>query len=472
MGFLDNLFGLAFAPYQNLMDSLGLTSHGRDMVHQEHAIQDQMNFQQSMTNQQQQFTLDMYNRQWQDMLSKYPQVAKILSDVQFNQWKNQFDLQNQWNSPANQVKLALQAGINPNSIYGGSGSVASSSMGATSVPMSPQISPTPFTSHASPIGVPQGIGRSSMTEVSSFLKDLAQAKKFGVETDQLEKLFTYEVQERSARIFGQQLSNDAQGIANFVAENTKDTKVRKATEELLNIIASTENLDADSSLKLEKLFTEKSEQLMNYAKAHLDVSNRELLQLKIDNFAEEFRTTMANIRADTENKHSQARLNNALRETENQLRQGRVTALEWSNKIAEIERDMKQNDLWIQNRTVQAQVDSIIEKARREHFISESAYEDWQQNKVVSKWADRQQFADYCTKFLGALGSVLGGAGSAVSGAANWKNVKLNNINMRDRNDIAREFNRIYEDGIKRQPDFNQIKRDAVLGPNWNDNFR
>lgn len=194
MGFLDSLISSVFgssggqsfgggilSSFNSMLnaglDSLGLSQHGRDQYFarelQWDMLNAQQNFQREQTANQQAFTREMYGQQWQDMLQKYPLLAQRLNDQQFNLWKNQFNLQNAWNSPGNQMALQRAGGINP-SLQGAL--TASNSMGASSAQMPPQISPSPFSSHASPIGLPQGLsGRGSdISEIGQFLKDFSQ----------------------------------------------------------------------------------------------------------------------------------------------------------------------------------------------------------------------------------------------------------------------------------------------------------
>ena len=153
-----SLLDTALGPLNATMDSLGLSRHGRDQYFarelQWDMLNAQLDFQREMTANQQAFTKLMYGQQWQDMLQKYPLLAQKLNDQQVNLWKNQFDLQTSWNSPGHQMALQRAGGINP-SLQGAL--TASSNMGASSAQMPPQISPTPFNSHASPIGLPQGL---------------------------------------------------------------------------------------------------------------------------------------------------------------------------------------------------------------------------------------------------------------------------------------------------------------------------
>lgn len=440
------------------LDSLGLSQHGRDQYFnanlQREFLNNQQEFQREMTGVSQDFTREMYARQ----LSDYPELLRQSSDQQFKLWSQQFDTQNKYNSPSALSSRLLSAGINPSAVFGGSGSSSTNSMGASSLPSGvPQISPTPSTTHASPIGLPSGAWSpaQTMSDIASIARDFAAAKKAGVETDQLDKLFDYEVAERTARVFGQRLLNDAQSIANYVNDKIKDTKVRYATQELLKLVADTENVEQDTSLKYEQVFTERTEQLLKIAQKHLSEEEYELLKLKVDNFQEEFNTKMQNIRSDTSKNSSITKLNNALTETENRLREGRVKSQDLANEYQTIGNDLMYNDLWVSNRTLDAKIDGMIHQWRREGIITAQEEEKLYQYKVASKWAERQQFIQYVGATAQAVGNVLGGAGSALSGAASWKGAQWNYVNFKERNriqeEVGKERNRILDDYQKQR---------------------
>lgn len=466
--FMDNAIGSAFNAG---LDSLGLSQHGRDQYFnanlQREFLNKQMDFQREMTGISQDFTREMYARQFRD----YPELLRQASDQQFKLWSQQFGAQNEYNSPSALSSRLLSAGINPSSVFGGAGSSSTNSMGASSLPSNiPQISATPSSTHASPIGLPSGAWApaQTMSDIAAIARDFAAAKKAGVQTDQLEKLFDYEVSERTERIFGQRLANDAMSIANYVNDQIKDTKVRQAAQELLKLIADTKNIDQDTALKYEHVFTERTEQLLNMAKKKLSEEEYELLKLKVDNFQEEFRTTMQNIRSDTSKNTSITKLNNALTETENQLRSGKVKAQDLANEYQTIGNDLMYNDLWVSNRTLDAKIDGMIHQWRREGIITAQEEEKLYQYKVASKWAERQQFIQYVGATAQAVGNVLGGAGSALSGAASWKGAQWNYVNFKERNriqeEVGKERNRILDDYQKQRM---SDRRKDVLGPDW-----
>lgn len=463
------LLDMSLSPINATMDSLGLSQHGRDQYFnanlQREFLEKQMQFQREMLGYNQNFTKEMYDRQWNDMLSKYPELAQKLNDQQFNLWKNQFQMQNQWNSPGNQQMLLMAAGRNP--VANAQGMIGSSSMGASSAATPPQISPTPFQGSGSPIGLPQGMsGRgTTLSDVGSFLKDLASAKKLGVETDQLEKLFGYEVQERANRIFGQELVNDSISLQNYVLRNTKDVKVRRATEELLKVVAETENVDADTALKIEERFNKECDSLLKIAQKNLAEKDYEMLKMRVQNYQTEWKITMDNLRSQSQANRSQAALNNALAQTENDLRQGKITAQRLGNNILSLEEGLKTNELWINDNTKVEKVRALMAQFAREGFITQQEKEKAYQLSVASEWAERQEFVKFVMPFINAVGNVLNGGLNAYS---HIYGKELDHLDNHERNVIQNavqsERNRILNDYFE---DKKSTNRSAVLGPEW-----
>lgn len=455
-------------------DSLGITPHGRDQYFnanlQREFLERQIEFQREQTGVSQDFSREMYAKQVSDMMKNYPELMRQARQEQFALWNQEFNAQNRYNLPEKQVERLLAAGLNPNSVYG-SGASASNSFGASSLPTpTPQVNATPAGSFASPVGLPQGAWApaQNMSDVAQMAKDFAAAEKLGVESNQLKDLFDLEVQERVARIYGQRLSNDAVALSNYVQDKIKDKKIQKSTYELLEVMANTNYIDAKTTHEYEKIFNTRAEKLLIEAKKRLTDEEFELFKLRVDNFQEEFDTTMKNIRSDTAKNDSVTRLNNAIRETENQLREYKVTCLDLGNKHQEIANELAYKDLWVKNRTLDAEISGLIHSWQREGIINQQEAEKLYQMSVSSDWAEREHFINYVRATAEACGTVMSGSGSALSGYGSYKNAKWNNLNYNERNriteEIGKERNRILDEYQKNAA---STKRSAVLGPDW-----
>lgn len=181
---VESAFNLGLSPYETTMDSLGITRHGRDMVHQEAMAREQMNWQSQENQKNRDFSMEMYNLQRDNYLKDYPELQKMQADAQFNLWKNQFGVQSQYNSPSAQVARDLVAGVNP---IGNGGLIQGSSMnfGASQMSPPPMIQGSPLGGTASPVGIPQGMSEGLMRDLGGFIKDMSQAD---VNKETIEKL--------------------------------------------------------------------------------------------------------------------------------------------------------------------------------------------------------------------------------------------------------------------------------------------
>lgn len=116
---------------------------------------------------------------------------KDQADYDYMVWKNQMDLINAYNTPEQQIKRLEEAGINPNVIFpiSGAAPAAGGMSSASPTSRSPQI-PTGGSSHSvsavpgiSGTGSP-GIG--IINSITAGLRQVAEAKKLGMDTQLLE----------------------------------------------------------------------------------------------------------------------------------------------------------------------------------------------------------------------------------------------------------------------------------------------
>lgn len=337
MGFLDSLLSvftgdsggqslgsgilnMGFSAINAGLDSLGLSQHGRDQYFardlQRELLWDQINAQIAENQKNRDFSKEFFNMQWDKMLQNYPDLLKMSSDAQFNLWRNQFNMQNEYNSPQAQVGRMMSAGLNP---AGGTSTVAQSQMSPSSVGAPPNISGSPLGGSVSPIGIPQGLsGRGTqLSDIGNFIRDMSQAAKNTKETSWYDKfmqvnldnlqsqtarnqiLAAYEdIQKRILDAFGhkkaaQEYLNLVQEGANLATEGKlNDAKVAltKAQETLANsenekiqkelpylnerFQKINDSLDSEIALNEEKQKTEKSEQSRNYSEQSLNDSRK------------------------------------------------------------------------------------------------------------------------------------------------------------------------------------------------------
>lgn len=433
---VEGVTSLALSPYEATMDSLGITRHGRDMVHQEQMAREQMNWQSGENQKNRDFSQQMYEQQVSDYMKNYPELMKKQSDIQFNQWKNQFGIESAYNSQGSQVARNLVAGVNPASQ--GSALTQGVSVSQPSVSPPPQIHGSPLGGSASPVGIPQGMNSELMSQFGQFMRDVSQA---GVSRKTIEKLdadIQKELSEKdlidSQRSY-QEMKNGLYQVFGF----------RKETYDLLKLWQEAYRLKAagDLDAATEK-FQKANERLVNSeAKKNEDLlpilieQNKQQIEVlkseKKKNLAQAFEASQAGKTQITVQEY-----NKALTKTENALRDGKVTALELSNDIQTVEKYIRGNELKFSDATLENRIMSIAEGLKQQQLISQQQYEKLQQDIVATKWADRMQFMQYCTGFLGAAAQILGSSSGYYSGS-------LNRMSAKERNEIQSQFNDILD---------------------------
>ena len=134
---------------------------------------EQMDWQSNENQKNRDFSQSLYELQRDDYLKNYPELLKLQSDQQFNQWKNQFNIESSWNSENNKVARSLVSGLNP----AGQGQLSQGvSVPSVSVSPPPQIHGSPLGGSASPIGIPSVLGTDLLREVGQFARNMAEAR--------------------------------------------------------------------------------------------------------------------------------------------------------------------------------------------------------------------------------------------------------------------------------------------------------
>lgn len=184
----SNILGMFMSPFNAGMDSLGLSQHGRDQYFardlQRELLWDQINAQKEENQLNRDFSKEMLDLNWQKTLQNYPELLKMSSDNAFNLWRNQFNIQRDYNeqvnSPAGQVSRMMAAGLYP--AQGAQTQVASQFGGSHAAPP-PNIQGSPLGGSVSPIGLPQGLsGRGSdLASLGSFIRDLSTSRLQGAQ---------------------------------------------------------------------------------------------------------------------------------------------------------------------------------------------------------------------------------------------------------------------------------------------------
>ena len=367
----SSIFNFTLQPFQTLMDSLGLSPHGRDQYFQRDLswdmLESQQNFQREMFNKSadfnseqaqlgRDFTMQMYQKQLQDYLKNYPSLLKMQSDSAFNIWRNQFQMQNDYNSPGAQTQRLLAAGINPSSVFGGSGSVATSQMGASNLQQPSLISPTPFGSAStpvagSPVGLPSGyIGNMSnnISDVGSFLKDISEMrlneKKTGRYDEQINALIKQTLAEAGLKEEESKYQKLITGVDSFMLPHQKAADIKLKLAEAAKYSAEGDEL--------------KAEERLNDALSELNKTKNVEAKARLPFIEMEARAEIDDIRASAAEKRA------AAKEAEQ-----RTKTEEFNTKISEIRAE-------VDNKTKLSKIATIINSLSRQRSVDKSLIQE------------------------------------------------------------------------------------------------
>lgn len=300
-------------------------------------------FQAEEAEKQRQYGTEEWQRQFDAQRKEWYNQLKAQYGAQWEQFMQQAE----YNSPANQAQRLRQAGVNPAALLSGtnSGGLVSA---ASAVPMASPSVPSggSIPSNGLPTGsVAQGsinVGANNpLSQVGSFIRDLSEAYK---NNHMLEPL----VAESRARAIKFIAEKDAQNLLaagyeldNYVKSKTKDAKVKKAFEDLNNVIADTMCKAAMGESYDSQVVLNAAKTALAWAQSDKTMSEDKQLQFWISKLPEQFevwkntqKSEQEKNRADSAVAYSLRDLNNSKKLTEDLIRTPKVWAQQIANSIA------------------------------------------------------------------------------------------------------------------------------------------
>lgn len=345
-------------------------------------------------------------------------------DFQRDLWRYQFDLENEYNNPSNQIKRLMAAGINPAALLGQNGSAP------LGVPAANPSTATGMTV------TPQQVTGFSHPNLANFGSTIAQ------------------LMEAAARVSDSNLSSTQKAkVESEVSKNLAVADEASANAARTNIVSQIEasNLDKEFKAKIANLtaLTAKYDADRDYAKAASAVKDLEKELMAIDvKYAPQLKTATLNEikaltsyynqKASTEpfvrhNLQSQTRYTNALRETENQLRDSKVTISEYQSKLAELATLSNESDYRVQLQTENDRMNGIIQEMYNKKIINDIAYQNYLHASTENKWQEFQYIMQISNE-----------AFRSITGAVNAKANLMDAFNGEVGNKYRHEFNQLY----------------------------
>lgn len=385
------------------------------------------------------FQAEQWMKQFQAQVEQQLTMFEKEGQRYMDQWKQQFEMQNAYNSPEQQVKRLMAAGINPaalaSSLTGGNSSagVGGISTGASSP--SPSV---PGSHGVSPMGVSPQLGSTDAAIFGSVAQMADSVAKLG---------------QSAVGSYGTVKKLDSEINKNISEKNVNDSQA-SYTEVLTNL--KKQFGESESVSSIEKNF---ADSYAAYMKGDLDSANKSytkaLETLTGDETLrkrESWPVVLANMRkygqeldsqiglnqAKAGEARSQTSLNQALTQTENDLRSGRIEALDLANKCQSISNELASRQNLRDKITSADQVQAIVYQCEREGIINEQVKQQVTQMVLDNNWHGVKSFFDCLSKAASSVGSVAGAYGS----------VKGVSIGER-RNEIQQEFNSVWSDYLR-----------------------
>lgn len=318
-------------------------------------------------------------------------------------WNEQFNKENFFNSPKHQAELLVDAGFAPQNLFGSNGDIASNHMSPADV-SGMSISPVGAPMSASPVGLPT-IKPFNMLDIfgtaADVYKKVAEAGKAGAETKRITTLLDDELKNLVLQNAGKEIGNKLLEIDEYIAENTKDTKISQSLQELFKITSEIGNIDADTWLKQYQALESDAKRLFHGKE--LEYLDEQLRQLKLM-----FNDKIKNLRADTHYKEANAQTLDALRPYETEIRK----------YISEQEK----NNAKLSSDTIEEKCNAMLSQLRRDGKLSDVDYEDAKRRLEIIRKVNSERnsydfafrwFDDWMTYLSDKVGVAIGGSSIA-----------------------------------------------------------
>lgn len=274
--------------------------------------------------------------------------------LEFRNWKNEFDLQNEYNDPSAQVARLGKAGLNPAAYMASQGAnigAANPSSGSVGVGNSSQNSPSPLGSISAPY-IATSSSSSMLDSVSKVMNTLSNVSLQGAQKEEILRKLQPAIEQIQAITANQNAQARLTGLkADFEAAYGDDfwqTEIGKNFSAQVMQYSMADNYDADTALKqVQKLFTEDKREQAGIMFPHLlnetiEMINyyREMwqkLKEEKDVVKPLARAQQKRDLAAANESNANASLARANTDTTNQLREYIVNDAKFKSKLTEIE---------------------------------------------------------------------------------------------------------------------------------------
>ena len=342
---------------------------------------------------------NMQNEEW------YKQL-----DAQQKQWMEQFDITNKYNSPKELVQRLLMAGINPaNALSQLSGMAGLSSASPSASSGGSVASPGTMGSHSvTPSSFNAGGWEKPSAAFSSIAQlgdTVAKLASVGLDAKRQQALLDKEVE----NVVADTASKREQALLTSIDRSLKETfGSEKLQAEIKKLYSDSYVAYSQGDLnKANELYSQAMEKITS-VQAEATEAQLPYLVSNLKQLGMLYKSQQVSNYASAAASNSVAALNNSLTSTENALRDGKVTALDLSNKLADIQRQLSSRENLRDAATHQDKIIAIINQCEREGFVTKAAAAGARKAVTDANWSGVEHFVGCASQALGSV-SQLGG---------------------------------------------------------------
>lgn len=387
---------------------------------------------------------------WLDQFINQSQQQEKMFGLESERWQSQFDIQNQYNAPESQVARLTAAGINPAALASqlSSGSSSASLGGSTGV-----SSPSPsgsFGHNVTPGHLNSPVGMSSdaamFSSIAQLNDSLSKLSQTGLNVERQKTLLGAELESLVTGTRSERASAEQTELQNLLTKRFGDSKV---SAEINKMVADAYSASASGDLSKSKELTEAA---ITLATKDDNFRKNTAFPLVIKNLEKRLEQIDADISlkgSQSRQADSSANYMNALTSTENVLREGKVTSLELSNKMAEIQNMILNRENIRDAATHEDKIHRIVTECERSGLINRHVELQIDKAIIDKDWSTVEHFFGVLSSAASSVGSV----GNVLVGS--------------ERNSVQREFNSVWSDYINNK---NQYPIESGRGYRLDDN--
>lgn len=414
-------------------------------------------YQTAMYNRQFQDWFTMQQRQYQDNLS----LQRIMADYNMNLESQEYDRRmNAYQTPEAQARLLQEAGFNPllaaTGVQGTQPNPTVSNGNGMSSPSAPSFGQSPNPGNPDfQMVTPAQVGNSAMLEaVSGMIEKLSVAMKNGMDVHTSRTLLEEQLRSFILKNNGQELLNVSQQIDNFIAENTKGTKVKKIFQDYQNSVVTEILLKNQSDESVSRSLLNFSNKFLADLQGKIDGEKLIQLQILTENYQDIITAWKRNVNSSTSKNlassaesyahiqvfKSEAAYKDALTQTENAMRQGNISLQTFAINMQGIAAWNMQEDQKKRSAYLIDEYSAYHAQLKQAGLLTDKMAAELEKAKKENNWYEFNQII-----------SAVGVAAGAYSNIAGGSSMMLNSLSGAQRVKIAERAQETYEKQVRQQ---------------------